>query len=205
MCSCSRTRRPGRSDRTAATTAAPLPVHCLPSCFGRDCRGYGRPAADRTCLQRPPATKLRLRCRVPGSRPEPLPIAHPPPASERRRKNSAARRANAGLRADLPQSARARRRVRAVSLRPPPRHASQHADHVHSCRGLPPSHPDSPASVANFRRLIRYRAETGRPRTRYDAALFFLPRCKLAYVPAANLVWNFSIRPAVSTYFNLPV
>ena len=28
---------------------------------------------------------------------------------------------------------------------------------------------------------------------------------KEAYVPAANLFWNFSIRPAVSTYFNLPV
>ncbi len=50
---------------------------------------------------------------------------------------------------------------------------------------------------------------TNASQTRWSCYFFFgagfLAFCKLAYVPAANLVWNFSIRPAVSTNFSLPV
>jgi hypothetical protein len=34
---------------------------------------------------------------------------------------------------------------------------------------------------------------------------FGLPAATLAYDPEENLVWNFSIRPAVSMNFSLPV
>lgn len=37
----------------------------------------------------------------------------------------------------------------------------------------------------------------------FGAGFFWFAR--LAYVPAANLFWNFSIRPAVSTNLSLPV
>jgi hypothetical protein len=33
----------------------------------------------------------------------------------------------------------------------------------------------------------------------------FFAGCRDAYVPAANLLWNFSMRPAVSTNLSLPV
>ena len=42
-------------------------------------------------------------------------------------------------------------------------------------------------------------------RVGYGWAAFFFVRCTLAYVPAANFVWNFSMRPAVSTYLSFPV
>ncbi len=43
---------------------------------------------------------------------------------------------------------------------------------------------------------------TGKPPPR---RYFFLPRARLAYPAFENFVLNFSIRPAVSTNFNLPV